>query len=153
GSFYALSELLVAEESLVVVLDRVVALACGAIGSCDAASVTYMMSEKPLTIACTNPIAQEIDDAQYAENDGPCLTAFRERRLVSVASMTEGDSWPLFRAAAIRRDVRSSLSLPLATGHVKVGALNLYGHADHAFNAVAPEPALLFAAQATAAVW
>jgi AmiR/NasT family two-component response regulator len=41
----------------------------------------------------------------------------------------------------------------MATGNVRVGALNLYSRRDHAFNGVPPAAALLFAKQATAAIW
>jgi AmiR/NasT family two-component response regulator len=41
----------------------------------------------------------------------------------------------------------------MATGSVRVGALNLYGRHDNAFKAVPPDAALLFAKQAAAAIW
>jgi GAF domain-containing protein len=152
-SLAALTSLLVVEESLETVLQRVVELACGSIGGCDLASVTSMTEAKPVTIVFTDPVAEQIDNAQYDSDDGPCLQAHRERRVVSVPSMTDGESWSEFRAAADRHGVRSSLSLPLAAGDVHVGALNLYSRAAHAFDSVAPDAAVLFASQAAAAVW
>jgi len=153
ASLDELTELLVAEETLPAVLERVVSLACTAIEACDYASVTWMNQDQPETIVCTNPLAEQIDAAQYAGDAGPCLSAFRDRAVRSVPSMTDGESWPLFREAAITRGVQSSLSLPLGTGEVQLGALNLYGRQHHAFNSVAPDAALLFAKQAAAAVW
>jgi GAF domain-containing protein len=148
-----LTGLLVAEETLETVLRRVVALACAGIGACDYASVTLMNQQVPETIVCTDRVAEEIDDVQYSNDSGPCLYAFRQREVVSVPSMADGDSWQPVRAAAMSRGVHSSFSLPLAAGDVSVGALNLYARDDHAFNSVPPESALQFAAQAAAAVW
>jgi GAF domain-containing protein len=148
-----LTELLVAEEPLSTVLARVIELACTGIDGCDLGSITWMTDEVFETVAYSDPIALEIDQAQYDADRGPCLFAFRRREAVSVPSMDEGDSWPQFRAAASERDVRSSFSLPMATGDVRVGALNLYGRTDHAFNSVPPEAAVLFAKEAAAAIW
>jgi GAF domain-containing protein len=153
ASLDELTRLLVAEETVETVLQRVVDLACGSIGACDLASVTYMRGGAPETIVSTDPVAEQIDDAQYGNNDGPCLTAYHERRVVSVPSMADGASWSAFRDAALSHGVQSSFSLPMAAGDVAVGALNLYGRSTHAFNSVAPGGALLFAAQAGAAVW
>ena len=153
AAFDELTELLVREESLETVLQRVVALARSGIGACDLASVTYMHDGPPSTIVCTDSAAEEIDQAQYDHDAGPCLEAFRTRQLVSVPSMADDDRWPAFRGAALSHGVQSSLSLPLASGNADVGALNLYGRVDHAFNSVAPNDAVLFAKQAAAAIW
>src|SRR3954462_265142 len=64
----ALTALLVAEEPLATVLDRVTALACEGIRDCDFASVTSMREEEFETVACSDPIALEIDQAQYADD-------------------------------------------------------------------------------------
>jgi len=73
--------------------------------------------------------------------------------VVSVPSIAEADEWTEFRAAATAAGVRSSYSLPMATGDVRVGALNLYGRTDNAFSSVASDAALSFAKTAAAAVW
>ena len=146
-----LAGLLAAPETLGSALGRVVDLACSAIGGCDLASVTWLDGEEPETIVCTNPLAEEIDRVQYANDSGPCLYAVRRREVVSVPSMAAGDSWLPVRERAISRGVRSSLSLPLVAGDVKLGALNLYSHDEDAFSALPTEAALLFATHATAA--
>jgi GAF domain-containing protein len=148
-----LTEMLVAEEPVSVVLERVTELACAAIPGCDIASVTTMNDEMFETIAYTHQDALEIDQAQYAVDRGPCLYAFRRREVVSVPSIREGTSYENFRSAALEHGVESSFSLPMATGGVRVGALNLYSRRDHAFNSVPPAAAALFAKQATAAIW
>ena len=153
AALHDLGTLLVREESLQTVLQRVVDLARGGIGECDLASVTYLKDGQAETIVSTDPLAEEIDQAQYSFDAGPCLEAIRLQELVSVPSMAEPGEWTEFRNAAMAGGVQSSFSLPLATGDVQLGALNLYGRKDHAFNSVPPDAALLFAEQAATAVW
>jgi GAF domain-containing protein len=154
ASLAALVDLLVVEESLPTVLERVVALACAGVGECDLASITTQHEDEFQTIAQTDQIAVTIDHAQYAADSGPCIDAFRQRAVVSVPSMADGDAWPAFRSAAIAHGVRSSFSLPMVAGEdQRMGALNLYARRDHAFNSVPPAAALLFAKQAAGAVW
>jgi GAF domain-containing protein len=149
-----LTALLVAEESLEVVLRRVVELACAGIGACSLASVTVVRSgREPETIAYTDPVAAQIDEAQYEHDSGPCLYALRRREVVSVPSMAADDRWTPFRERAMSQGVQSSFSLPLAAGGEQIGALNLYSREDHGFNSIPPDTALLFAAQAAAALW
>ena len=145
--------LLVAEEPLETVMDRVVAFACAGIDGCDLASVTYMRDGKPETIACTDEVANEIDQAQYGADDGPCLQAFRTQQVISVPSMVAEDRWVEFRDAAQERGVHSSFSLWLAAGPQPVGALNLYSRQDHGFSSVPSESARQFAKQAAVAIW
>jgi transcriptional regulator with GAF, ATPase, and Fis domain len=152
AAFDELTCLLVAQEPLEVVLRRVVDLACAGIGECDYASVTTTDDFGPKTLVHSDPIANKIDEVQYANDSGPCLFALRRQEVVSIPSMAEGDSWQPVRDTAMRVGVHSSFSLPVATGDVKIGALNLYARHDHAFDDVQPAAGLLFAAQAAAAV-
>jgi GAF domain-containing protein len=151
-SLVELASLLLAEETLETTLQRVVGLASNAIRGCAFASVTYMRDDQPETVVSTDPIALDIDQAQYASDSGPCLDAFREQRLVAVPSMEDGSEWPEFRRSALAHGVGSSLSLPMAAHDERVGALNLYGRAVGSFDDVARESALLYAAQAGVAI-
>ena len=148
-----LASLLVAQEPLEAVLDRVVQSACASIPACDHASVTLMDERAPSTIVSTDPVAEMLDNAQYASDSGPCLYAFEHREPVSIPSLRADDRWPEFRAVALSHDVHSSLSLPLAAGTANVGALNLYSGGEHGFDTTPPREALLFASHAAAAVW
>ena len=153
ASLDELTALLVTEEPLETVLRRVASLACHGLGACDFASVTDTTQAEPTTIIATDPVADQIDQVQYQNDSGPCLYASRRREAVSIPSMSDGESWRAVRDIAISCGVLSSFSLPLAAGDVNLGALNLYSREDHGFDSVAPYAALLFAAQAAAAVW
>ncbi len=148
----ALSSMLFADETLESTLKRVVELACQTIGECDCASVTFVASGHPYTLVSTESTAEAIDQAQYDWDAGPCLTALRERRIVSIPSMIHGAGFEQFRAVAVRNGIASSFSLPLVVGDAGIGALNLYGRTVGSFEQVEPEAGLLFAAQAGVAV-
>jgi GAF domain-containing protein len=100
----------------------------------------------------TSNVASEIDDAQYAADEGPCLDALREQHTVRVAPMSAAGPYERFRAAALERGVRSSFSLPLAVRGRAVGALNLYSEGEHGFDSVGDETALFFADQVAVAI-
>ena len=84
ASVVELGGLLLAEETLAATLERVVALACRAIGECEYASVSYIEGREPQTLVSTAPIAAELDQTQYEAGCGPCLDALRNGRVVSV---------------------------------------------------------------------
>jgi GAF domain-containing protein len=153
ASLTELTALLVAEESLEVVLQRVVDLACGSIGACDLASVTTIRDQEAQTLVCTDPVADEIDQAQYEHDSGPCLYALRRGEIVSLPSMVADDRWTPFREVALRHGVHSSFSLPMTAGDQSVGVLNLYSRENNGFDSVPSDAALLFASQAAAALW
>ncbi len=152
ASLTALIDLLVADETLEELLERVIALARQGIRGCDLASITTMADGEFQTSVSSEPAALAIDQAQYADGSGPCVAAFRRGEAVSVPAMDAGEGWESFRHAAMARNVQSSLSLPMIAGDVHVGALNLYARRGHAFNSIPPEAALLLAKQAAGAL-
>ncbi|WP_353952008.1 GAF and ANTAR domain-containing protein [Knoellia sp. S7-12] len=108
---------------------------------CDEVGITLLVDGRPSTVAYTTVTTLEIDAVQYQLDEGPCLEAARTQTEVLASlggELGEGSAdarWPHF-AEAVRRDgMRSLLALPLVSGDVCVGALNLYGHAPDAFAA------------------
>ena len=108
-------------------LRRVAYLACMSPIGADAAGVTLQREGGPITPAFYGDAAQLLDAAQYASDDGPCLTAYRTGETIRLDSIaTESERWPAFAAQAAKHGVQSSLSLPLEVRERRVGALNLY---------------------------
>jgi GAF domain-containing protein len=152
ASVVQLGQLLLTEETLEATLERVTKLACRGIGECEFASVSYLDGAKPFTLVATDPIAEQLDRIQYADDSGPCLEALRERRVVSVPSIASGTGSQRFRSTAKACGVQSSLAVPMVAGDAAVGALNLYARDSDAFSEIAHDSALLLAAQAAVAV-
>jgi GAF domain-containing protein len=122
-----LTRMMIDEESLDDTLRRVAYLACKSPIGADAAGVTLQREGRPSTVAFYGEVAKQLDAAQYASDDGPCLTAYRTGETVRLDSIsTESDRWPAFAAQAAEHGVQSSLSLPLEVGERRLGALNLY---------------------------
>jgi hypothetical protein len=90
-----------------------------------------------------------VDEAQYADQAGPCLDALREGAPTAVPAIDALVHWPGFRETALRLGLRASLSIPLFAGRgVPIAALNLYGHD---MGAMAPLSLAVVAAYETSA--
>ncbi|MFB9359873.1 GAF and ANTAR domain-containing protein [Actinoplanes nipponensis] len=93
------------------------------------ASVTRQFEGRYSTVAVSSALALAVDEAQYADNAGPCLDALDGGSPTVVPHIDATMSWPGFRDAAYRLGLHSSLSIPLFAGRgLPVAALNLYGH-------------------------
>jgi GAF domain-containing protein len=150
-SLVALSQVLVADGTLETTLEHVASLACRTVEGCDMAGVTMMHNAKPVTAACSDPVALAIDEVQYATGQGPCLQAYRDGEVHRIADIATEERWPEFCAGARAEGLGSSLSLPLSADGRTLGALNLYSRSPQSFGEDI-ELAQLFAHQASVAI-
>src|SRR5829696_1823423 len=119
---------LVADAPLGSTLERVASIAKGAIAHAVAVGLT-LLDERghPRTFVSTADLAPRIDQAQYDQDDGPCLAAYRLNRTIRVDDCSAvADSWPLYSRMAAEEGVNSTLSLPLVAAGKPFGAFNLY---------------------------
>ncbi|EMD26058.1 GAF and ANTAR domain-containing protein [Amycolatopsis azurea] len=129
----ALTETLETESGDEELLDAVCAQAVRAIPDADLASVTAIHTGRPRTAASTDDRTEEIDRAQYALGDGPCLEAARSGEIVRLSMPAADQAWPDFAATARKLGVGSYLAAPLHIDETLSGALNLFGFGDHGF--------------------
>lgn len=92
----------------------------------------------PPAVACSDPVARRIDEAQYRIDDGPCLRAMRAGEVVTIADTAAEERWPEFKDEAKAAGVRSCLAVPLSTDRrgaesESIGSLNLYSRVPSAF--------------------
>lgn len=93
------------------------------------ASITALRDDAYTTVAASSRIAIAVDEAQYADDSGPCLDALDSGVPVPVADITATMAWSGFRDAAFTMGLRASVSIPLFAGSgVPIAVLNLYGH-------------------------
>lgn len=104
------------------------------------------------TAAGTSAEVETADAVQYALGEGPCLTAWAERRTVRVDDVARDGRWPRWAAAVTPLGVASTLSAPLVVGDEAVGAIKLYAGTPRAFGAGDEAALVLFAAQAAVLV-
>ncbi|MDQ1392081.1 MAG: hypothetical protein QOF30_1058 [Acidimicrobiaceae bacterium] len=133
-SLLSLARILFAGQSIEETLDAVAQLAQASIPGCDSASVTVMHDGQPSTSVSTGEMAWDVDQRQYASDEGPCLDAVRLQTIVKVDSYLDEARWPNLVPTAIDHGVRSSLSLPLVALDEPVGALNLYSTTPSGFD-------------------
>jgi GAF domain-containing protein len=95
-----------------------------------AAGVGISLLDRPATptsVAATSRLVVAADQAQYRLDEGPCLTAWAERRAVRVDDLRANGRWPRWAAAALSLSIRSVLSSPLLTaGGQAFGSVKLY---------------------------
>jgi GAF domain-containing protein len=147
-----LASLLVDEDDLPGMLDRVSRLAASSIPDCDSAGVTLLAGDEPITAAASDQRTLAVDQAQYKVGDGPCLQAFRDKEVQRVVVEESFAQYPDFALAAHQMGIRSFLAAPLLVRDEGIGALNLYSSQPHGFTHLDEAVVVLFAAQAAVAV-
>jgi transcriptional regulator with GAF, ATPase, and Fis domain len=132
----ALARFQVADGTVGDTLNRIAEITLEAMPSASIVGMTMLGDdEQPTTAIYTNPESPEIDAAQYREGKGPCLDAWRTKRVFRVDRVEEcADEYPAFAAACKDHGVLSTLSLPMISGDVAVGAMNLYADVPEGFS-------------------
>lgn len=132
----SLTAVLVSTTHRETILQAVAEQVVSAVPGADMASITVLAEEGPYTTASTDPRAWQIDDAQYAEGDGPCLRAARRGELVRIEVSRAEQLWPVFARAAGELGVGSFLAAPLTVDTLAVGAINLFSFGTHGFQEI-----------------
>jgi len=100
------------------------------------------------TAAGTDDLVEKADALQYELDEGPCLDAWRNRRLIGADDLADDDRWPRWAPLATELGLRSVVSAGLVAGEASVGAIKLYSSRPAAFTAADEAALSLFAAQA-----
>ena len=139
-------------------LGQVAAFTCRAIPGADGAAVTLLRLDSAhpavAALAASAPFVTTIDEIQYVTlNEGPGITAVRDRRPVRSGSLGGEKMWPRFGPRVGRMGVHSALALPLVLPDRVVGAISVYAHAKDVFDQHAEDLGELFARPAAASVY
>ena len=132
----ALSRFLVTDLSVGETLQRIAQITIEALPAAEVAGITMPGDDgRPTTAVYTDERSPTIDRAQYESGRGPCLDAWRTRRVVRVDDMAAArDDYPEFAERAQAHGVHSTLSLPLVSADESLGALNLYATEPRGFS-------------------
>jgi GAF domain-containing protein len=147
-----LQNLLLETEDVQEFLQGMVGLAARLVAGGLSCGMTLTADGRPLTAACSDEIASQVDEVQYVLDEGPCPEALRERHGVRVHDTADEIRWPGFAAHAAAYGIRSCASLPLMVDGQLLGALNFYSRAPGAFGSAETERAENFARNASAAL-
>ena len=124
-------------------LQLTVDLAVASIDGCDLAGVFVLQGDRVTTAAASDPMVVELDELQFATNEGPCLDAVTHGRSSYASDLTDDERWPRFGPAAAQAGVRSVLAFRMSDRPVSV--LNLYARLPAAFGATDRAKGLIFA--------
>ena len=124
-------------------LQLTVRLAVVTIDGCDAAGVFSVRDARVITAAASDPIVVELDELQFATDEGPCLDAVAAGGSSYASDLADDPRWPQFGPAAARAGIRSALAFRLSER--PISALNLYARLPAAFGATDRAKGLIFA--------
>ncbi len=142
-----------AQENAQDTLQTMVDLAVGTIEGCDHAGVSLVGPDGITTPAASDEVPGTVDRIQYEADEGPCLSAIRERDMYVTDDLRTEDRWPAFASRATEETgVRSMLSLRLFVEAENLGALNVYSRGPDAFGDDSIAVGRLFAAHAAIAL-
>lgn len=147
ATFFQLGGVLLGEDTLDELLQRVVHLARETLPSAYSVSISVSGRGRVHTSNSTGSDAAELDQAQYEGAVGPCLAALEEEQQLEVDVAGSAERWPQFSAKAAELGVRTVLSTPLRVRNGAIGTLNLYSRGDM-FSVAERRVAQLFAEQA-----
>jgi GAF domain-containing protein len=147
--FKGLQDALINTESVEQFLHELAVLAARLVGGDLSCGMTMRSNGQPVTVACSDPVAAQVDAVQYELGNGPCLHAMRDGHMVRIEDTTDKARWPEFERRAASHGIRSCLALPLRSKGQRVGALNLYARDASAFGAAEAQRAADFAENAS----
>lgn len=152
-AFEELGKLVLGDQSLTAVLQRVAELAKSVIPDTREVSVTLMKeNQEPETVVFTGSLAVALDERQYEAGFGPCMDAAVAGKTIPVANTDPDTPYPEFSRVSLRSGVSHSLSVGLPVPQRIVGAMNLYAAGERAFDEQAVELAETFAQYAAVAI-
>ncbi|HEY0000149.1 MAG TPA: GAF domain-containing protein [Actinoplanes sp.] len=107
----------------------IVKLAVERVAAARYASVTALRDRAYVTVAVNDDLIRSVEEAQHADNAGPCLDALAASAPVGVTDIDKTVQWPGFQEAAPRMGLHASVSVPLFAGPGEaVATLNIYSH-------------------------
>jgi GAF domain-containing protein len=147
-AFDELGRMSFAEHSLESVLQKVTDLAARVLPGEPATSVTILSGGRSSTVATSDPLARELDEAQYAQGAGPCLEAAVTGHVVELLDTAVDPRWSPFPQVAAARGCRGVLSFPLPPQELITGSLNVYARTSRPLDERTSAVASRFAAYA-----
>jgi len=122
------------ETDLNGVLRLVAELAKRTIPGADEVSVTLLRGTQAHTAVFTGELALTLDEWQYKDGSGPCLTAAASAATLSLPDLAGESRWPDWTARAREAGLGSSLAIGLPVHEAVPGALNVYAGKPRAFD-------------------
>lgn len=134
------------------VLREVVHAAMDLVPGAQAGSVTALVGGKHVVHkAESGELPARVDAVMSEVDEGPCLSALRQRRIIRVDDMRREARWPRFAPRAADLGALSMLAFPMFVKEDSLSALNLYAEQAAAFTEESEHVGMLLAAHAAVA--
>lgn len=148
--FARATKLLLTEETVGHALRLITDAATAAIPGAIGAGVSLINSSGlRQTTAASDAVVAAADALQYELGEGPCITAWASGETVVVENLTLERRWKRWSPAAATLGISSSVSSPLLSGGLALGAVKVYSDGGHLAAKGTVRLAELFAEQAT----
>jgi len=151
-AFHELGRLMLGEQSMDSVLQKVAELAKVVVPGASEVSVSLVSEGRAVTAAFTGDLAVELDERQYERGYGPCLDAASSGQAMLIEDVATETRWGDYTWAARERGALSSLSTPIPLVQRSSAALNIYSTRVHAFGVHSRQLAATFASYAAVAL-
>lgn len=132
-----LQSLLVESEDISDFLDELVAVLADDLSTDGVevwCAVVLLRPRRPLLVASSSPEAETLDEMQYDQGEGPCLTSAKTQETVVVEDTLADSRWGDYGRAIAAAGVRAVLALPLHLQEDAQAALNVYADRRDAFD-------------------
>jgi GAF domain-containing protein len=147
--FARMSGMLLSQETVDTAVGVVTALAAESMPATVGSGVTLVDSRgRKTSSGASSALVRAADDLQYELDEGPCLSAWRERAVFRIDDMATETRWPRWTAAAAQLGLQATLSAPLVAGDRSLGAMKVYGDGPHVYTGRHEHLLTMFAAQA-----
>ena len=147
-----LARSLEAEDDTDAMLDGVVATAVQLVPGAQEGSLSMVTGRRRVSAQhASSELPRQVDALQTETGEGPCLDAVYEHQTVRVPDMRHEQRWPRFSRRAFEAGAASMLSFQLYVEGDNLGALNLYGRRENAFDDESEQVGLLLASHAAVA--
>jgi GAF domain-containing protein len=147
--FARMSGVLLDEATVDSALETVTSLAADTIAGSTGSGITLLdAGGRRITSAATDDLVRRLDALQYELDEGPCLSAWRERQVLRSGTDGVRGRWPEWSRRAQQMGLRAYLSAPLISRDDAIGAMKVYSTADDAFEARDADVLRRFASQA-----
>jgi GAF domain-containing protein len=143
-----MSGFMLSEESIDSALALIASLARETIPGSSGAGVSIIEESRRRSSGATDERVKHADRLQYELDEGPCLAAAEQRRLVRIDDLTQDRRWPRWAEAVAPSGLRAALSTALVAGDRSLGAIKVYADESWAFDERDEQLLALFAAQA-----
>ena len=120
-----LGHLLLGDESMHSVPQKVVDLVKPVMPAGSEASITLLRGDRATTAAYTGQLARDLDELQYEWGYGPCLEAAIGGEPVEIVDGREELRWPDYVRLFVDHGALSAIAVPVPAG-VLSGGLNVY---------------------------